>query len=228
MKMKLNKYRAGLPRQNKRPAKSEQVCKLSQIDACAGPANTLKKILVPIDFSAESINALRYAVPLAEKLDAFICLVSVVETGSLLNNLKNVPIGFSGDTRVEDAKARLVIMAQKEIGKLIPVIPQVRVGKPYEEIVFAAKKLEADLIIISTHGHTGLKLLAQLGGPLSLLLRETLAIAGSVAMWRPMEIYLYEWWPLRRRGQIFDKMSRMSVEIGIATGLRTFENYGNK
>jgi hypothetical protein len=119
-------------------------------------------------------------------------------------------------------------MAQKEIGKLIPVIPQVRVGKPYEEIVFAAKKLEADLIIISTHGHTGLKLLAQLGGPLSLLLRETLAIAGSVAMWRPMEIYLYEWWPLRRRGQIFDKMSRMSVEIRIATGLRTFENYGNK
>jgi len=71
-------------------------------------------------------------------------------------------------------------------------------------------------------------LLAQLGGPLSLLLRETLAIAGSVAMWRPMEIYLYEWWPLRRRGQIFDKMSRMSVEIRTATELRTFENYGNK
>jgi len=130
MKMKLNKYRAGVPRQTKRPAKSEQVCELSQIDACAGPANKLKKILVPIDFSAESIKALRYAVPLAEKLDAFICLVSVVETGSLLNNLKNVPMGFSGDTRVEDAKAGLVIMAQKEIGKLIPVIPQVRVGKP--------------------------------------------------------------------------------------------------
>ncbi len=45
------------------------------------------------------------------------------------------------------------------------------------------------------------------------ILRESLTIAGWVAMWRPMEIYLYEWWPLRRRGQIFDKMSHMHVEL---------------
>ena len=30
--------------------------------------------------------------------------------------------------------------------------------------------------------------------------KEGLTIAGWVAMWRPLEIYLYEWWPLRRRG----------------------------
>jgi nucleotide-binding universal stress UspA family protein len=80
-----------------------------------------------------------------------------VETGSFINDLKNVPIVFSEQTRVEDAKAKLVILAHKEIGKFIPVIPQVRAGKPYEEIVTAAKRLEADLIIISTHGRTGLK-----------------------------------------------------------------------
>ena len=45
------------------------------------------------------------------------------------------------------------------------------------------------------------------------LLREGLVIAGWVAMWRPMEIYLYDWWPLRRRGRIFAKLSRMPVEV---------------
>jgi hypothetical protein len=52
--------------------------------------------------------------------------------------------------------------------------------------------------------------------PLSALpgfFQEGLTIAGWVAMWRPLEIYLYEWWPLRRRGQILDKLSRMAVEV---------------
>ena len=45
------------------------------------------------------------------------------------------------------------------------------------------------------------------------VVRESLTIAGWVAMWRPMEIFLYEWWPLRRRGRIYEKMSRMKVEV---------------
>jgi hypothetical protein len=44
-------------------------------------------------------------------------------------------------------------------------------------------------------------------------MKESLMIAGTVAMWRPIEIYLYEWWPLRRRGMILEKMSRMPVEV---------------
>jgi hypothetical protein len=43
--------------------------------------------------------------------------------------------------------------------------------------------------------------------------REGLTIAGWVAMWRPLQIYLYDWWPLRRRWKIFEKMSGMKVEI---------------
>ncbi len=52
-------------------------------------------------------------------------------------------------------------------------------------------------------------------GPETLLnvLREGLTIAGWVAMWRPMEIFLYEWWPVRRRGRVYEKMSRMKVEV---------------
>ena len=43
--------------------------------------------------------------------------------------------------------------------------------------------------------------------------RESLTIAGWVAMWRPMEIYLYDWWPLRRRGRIYEKLGHMPVEL---------------
>jgi len=45
------------------------------------------------------------------------------------------------------------------------------------------------------------------------IVRESLTIAGWVAMWRPIEIYLYDWWPLRRRGRIFTKLSEMPVEV---------------
>ena len=44
------------------------------------------------------------------------------------------------------------------------------------------------------------------------LLRESLVIGGWVAMWRPLEIYLYDWWP-RRIGRIYEKLSRVPVEI---------------
>ncbi len=43
--------------------------------------------------------------------------------------------------------------------------------------------------------------------------RESLTIAGWVAMWRPMQLYLYDWWPVRRRGRIYTKLSRVPVEI---------------
>jgi hypothetical protein len=42
---------------------------------------------------------------------------------------------------------------------------------------------------------------------------EGLTIAGWVAMWRPLEIYLYNWWPVRRRWKILQKMGRMKVEV---------------
>ena len=45
------------------------------------------------------------------------------------------------------------------------------------------------------------------------ILRESLTIAGWVAMWRPMQIYLYDWWPVRRRERVFRKLSRMPVEV---------------
>jgi len=45
------------------------------------------------------------------------------------------------------------------------------------------------------------------------VVRESLTIAGWVAMWRPMQIYLYDWWPLWQRSRIFEKLGHMPVEL---------------
>ena len=56
------------------------------------------------------------------------------------------------------------------------------------------------------------------------ILRESLTIAGWVAMWRPMQIYLYDWWPLRRRGRLYTKLSGMPVEVVHKGGGKTEES----
>jgi hypothetical protein len=45
--------------------------------------------------------------------------------------------------------------------------------------------------------------------------KEGLTIIGWVAMWHPLEIYLYRWWPVRRLGRIYDKLSEIPVELRI-------------
>ncbi len=45
------------------------------------------------------------------------------------------------------------------------------------------------------------------------ILREGFTIAGWVSMWKPLEICLYEWWPLVRRGQILTKLGKIPVEV---------------
>jgi len=49
--------------------------------------------------------------------------------------------------------------------------------------------------------------------PATRVLRESLTIAGWVAMWHPMEVYLYGWWPLRRTERVYRKLSRIPVEV---------------
>jgi hypothetical protein len=45
------------------------------------------------------------------------------------------------------------------------------------------------------------------------LLRESLLIGGWVAMWRPLEVFLYDWWPIRAQARLFDRLSAMPVRI---------------
>lgn len=50
-------------------------------------------------------------------------------------------------------------------------------------------------------------------GGLGVFLREGLTIAGWVAMWRPIQIYLYDWWPLRDELRILQRLARMHVRL---------------
>ncbi len=38
-------------------------------------------------------------------------------------------------------------------------------------------------------------------------------IGGWVAMWRPLEIFLYDWWPIRAEARLFDRLSAMPVRL---------------
>lgn len=50
-------------------------------------------------------------------------------------------------------------------------------------------------------------------GRLGGVLRESLLIGGWVAMWRPLEIFLYDWWPIRAEARLFDRLSVMAVRV---------------
>ena len=56
-------------------------------------------------------------------------------------------------------------------------------------------------------------LLGNESGTWAAIVRESLTIAGWVATWRPMQIYLYDWWPLLRRSRVYAKLSQMPVEL---------------
>jgi hypothetical protein len=49
--------------------------------------------------------------------------------------------------------------------------------------------------------------------PVGALIRETLVIGGWVAMWRPLEIFLYDWWPILAERRLYDRLSRMPVRV---------------
>ncbi|WP_212786563.1 hypothetical protein [Ferrigenium kumadai] len=42
--------------------------------------------------------------------------------------------------------------------------------------------------------------------------RESLTIVGWVAMWRPLQIFLYDWWPLQRQIRLYQKLSRAHIQ----------------
>lgn len=45
------------------------------------------------------------------------------------------------------------------------------------------------------------------------IMRESLTIGGWVSMWRPLEIFLYDWWPIRSEAQLSDRLAAMPVRI---------------
>ena len=119
----------------------------------------IKRILVPIDFSDCSMAALRYAASLAKQLDASLILLHVIDSLVAPLEMEYVHLNIKdfNAEREKHAKDKLAALARSEIDPTLPTVPVLRHGPPWEQIKDTARERKADLIIVGTHGHTGLK-----------------------------------------------------------------------
>ena len=113
------------------------------------PGN-IKRILVPVDFSARGNKALQTALALAKTLGAKLTLLHVLEP-------PNYPVFGYAHIPIQERKWRQASQRKLEaLQKGTQADIQLRTGRAYQEIVAAAKRLKTDLIVTSTHGYTGL------------------------------------------------------------------------
>lgn len=119
----------------------------------------IKTIVVPTDFSKISFSAFEYARNMAEKMNAEIHLIHVME--------KNPPLlagQYSGATEEEkliSMEKELRASLRETAGVLreesnVRITEVFRIGTDYEEIVSYSKEINSDLIVIATHGRTGI------------------------------------------------------------------------
>ncbi len=120
------------------------------------PSFRIQRILVPVDFSAASQEALPRAIFFARLFSAQLVLLHVVEFAYLGSEL--------GSTELTGIEAEMQRNAHDQLQALIrqtgqtgfPWDVQVRTGRPYFEILEAARESGVDLILIASHGHSRL------------------------------------------------------------------------
>jgi nucleotide-binding universal stress UspA family protein len=119
----------------------------------------ITRILVAVDFSAVSANALRHAAVLARQLGASLDIFHALK----LSNIE-LPVNASVEHEEEVIQAalkkrtaRLDKFVKQHATELPKVKQSVRLGEPVELVNEAARECHADLIVIGTHGRTGLK-----------------------------------------------------------------------
>jgi nucleotide-binding universal stress UspA family protein len=110
----------------------------------------LKHILVPVDFSDCSKKAVQYAVHFAKQFGAELTLLHVAPLYPIVPE-----IGPFNVEDFQDGRTNLEIV-RLTIGDFVPCHTLLRMGTPASEIAGVARELNMDLIILSTHGHTGL------------------------------------------------------------------------
>jgi len=113
----------------------------------------LRRIVVPIDFSEPSLHALQFAALLAAQSGAALLPVYVAEHVVYFDET----LAFPEHHVLEQMKEKLAQLAREQINAEVPVFPHVEKGKPWAEIIRLAEQHEADLIVLGTHGRTGLQ-----------------------------------------------------------------------
>jgi len=119
----------------------------------------IERILVPTDLSEFSQHAIRYGCELARRFDADLHLLTVVQDVVALIPEPGMAFPAPGEYMQElrDASSdALSRVPEAEMGAGLEITREVRVGTPFLEIVRHAKEMNADLVVIGTHGRTGL------------------------------------------------------------------------
>jgi universal stress protein A len=118
----------------------------------------IKSILVPVDFSAPSKKALAYAVPFAQQVGAKLILLHIVEPVAMPDFAKSLPLMMENDKIMAACKGQLErTIKEQAVEPALIEKTLVRYGRSFHEITDAARTLKVDLILLSTHGYTGLK-----------------------------------------------------------------------
>ena len=121
-------------------------------------AITIRKILVPTDFSQASKKAFSYALRFAEELGSEITLLHVLEPETPLTLAgRPVAAAFSEGELTDMEESLLDLTNSAEASGIAGTSSIIRCGLATHEIVEAAKELDIDLIVIATHGYTGWK-----------------------------------------------------------------------
>jgi nucleotide-binding universal stress UspA family protein len=119
----------------------------------------IRKILVPTDLSAESLKALRYASEFVQSLlGVEILLVHVIEPPTYpATAFAGVVVPPPAPDVAKHCADRLDEMIKAEVPDGVQARGIVREGRPWAEVAAVATEEKADLILIATHGYTGLK-----------------------------------------------------------------------
>ena len=117
----------------------------------------VKSILVPTDFSESSLKAIDYALSFARQFGAKLTLLYVAEPMPT-HDFATFPLAMDDDKVKKAARQKLeALCVQPRIGPSLVEKILVRQGRAFHEISEAARALKVDLIIIATHGYTGVK-----------------------------------------------------------------------
>jgi universal stress protein A len=119
-----------------------------------------KQILVPTDFSTYSDNALKEAIDIAKQHGSTIHLLhvnSLVRQCAIDYCMTSDMVDDLGKQSTETAQKRIKEEINKfPESKVVTIIPEVKKGTPYEEILKDQMEKNIDLIVIASHGTTGL------------------------------------------------------------------------
>ena len=118
----------------------------------------LKTILVPVDFSEPSGEAVRRALELADLTKAKVQLLHVVDTRYAQLGYGLAVYGSEEDlTRLMKIASERLDKLRKDLGKSAADLPdKVVAGVPYQEILEEVQRAAPDLVVMGTHGRTGM------------------------------------------------------------------------